>query len=166
MQKLRVDLDQPTIGILIMRYLLSMVWLSQAAAKIFFRSGVANDDHNGFLGNLLYMRDTNPVRFIVSILDKFLIPNYTIILVLVILTELTIGTSLFLGLLTRFGSAIGGLMTISLFLLTLGWGEWIWTYPLIFFPHVLFFLAHSGKKFGLDHLLLERNKLISLKILM
>jgi uncharacterized membrane protein YphA (DoxX/SURF4 family) len=147
--------NQDKVGILIMRYLFAMVWLSQGLIKVIERNHEdMYADYNGFLGDLNYMAATNPNSVVVDILQDFMIPNYEIILILVVLTELSIGTSLLLGLFTRLGSIIGGVMTITLWILTLGWDEWLWTYPLIFFPHVLFFLSRSGQYLGIDKALI------------
>ena len=148
---------QTTIGILIMRYLLAMVWLSEGFAKLFKRDYTFGDsDFNELLGQMKWMRDSNPLHFVSDILSNFLIPNFRIIVVIVIISELAIGCSLFFGLFTRAGSIIAAGYTIVLWLFTLGWGEWVWTYPLIFFPHILFFLSRSGRDFGLDRFIANK----------
>ena len=155
--------NQDQIGIIIMRTLFAMVWFSQGMAKVIRRDSNMYKDHNEFLSELNSMRDTHPLSFVEKFIENVLIPNVDIIVFLVILIELSIGVSLGLGLFTRAGSVIGGLMTISLFILTLGWDEWIWTYPIIFFPHVLFFLSRSGRQVGLDRTFVDsENKIINL----
>ncbi|OLS28315.1 MAG: hypothetical protein HeimC2_08070 [Candidatus Heimdallarchaeota archaeon LC_2] len=155
--------NQDLIGIIIMRTLFAMVWFSQGMAKVIRRDDDMYKDHDEFLSELNYMRVTHPYSFVEKFIENILIQNVDIIVFLVILTELFIGISLGLGLFTRAGSVIGGLMTISLFILTLGWDQWIWTYPIIFFPHVLFFLSRSGRQIGLDRSFVDsENKIVNL----
>ncbi|MHA2249180.1 MAG: DoxX family protein [Candidatus Kariarchaeaceae archaeon] len=152
-------------GIIILRSMFGLLWVSQAMVKLLERDhNDPNADFDGFLGQLYWMRDTHPYSFVSSIIDDLLIPNYEFFLILVIITELSIGISLGLGLMSRLGSLIGAGMSLSLWILTMGWDEWFWTYPLIFFPHILFFLSRSGKQIGIDRYLVSRydNKLIEI----
>ena len=59
----------------------------------------------------------------------FVLPNIAVFGPLVYATEVAIGVSLILGLLTRLGSALGVLMATNLWLgLYSAPGEWPWTY--------------------------------------
>lgn len=148
------------VGIHIMRFLFSLLWLGQGLSKLIIRDTDMYADHNGFLGDLNWMMLTNPNSAVVSLLKDTIIPNVTLFLWLVVLTELFIGFSLALGFFSRLGSVVGGLMTISLWVFTLGWDEWLWTYPLIFFPHLLFMLSKPGQEIGVDRYIkgCERSK--------
>ncbi|MHA2091738.1 MAG: DoxX family protein [Candidatus Kariarchaeaceae archaeon] len=148
-------------GIFQLRLMFALLWFSQGSIKIRDRDPDEKLDHHEFLGQLEWMRDSHPVSFVADFLDSLVIPNSSLFLWLVILTELSIAISLGLGLFTKLGSVLGGLMSATLWLFTLGWPEWFWTYPLIFFPHILFFLVGSGKQTGLDRILLKKtdNKL-------
>ncbi|MCE7736555.1 MAG: DoxX family membrane protein [Candidatus Heimdallarchaeota archaeon] len=151
------------IGIIILRSVLAMVWFSQGMVKVIRRDADMYKDHNEFLSELNYMRVTHPYLIVEKFIEKVLISNVDIVVNFVILTEISIGISLGLGIFTRAGAIAGGLMTISLFILTLGWDQWIWTYPLIFFPHLLFFLSRSGRQIGLDRAFIgSENKIIDL----
>jgi uncharacterized membrane protein YphA (DoxX/SURF4 family) len=154
------------LGIIIIRTLIALMWFSQGFAKVIYRSDDMYLDHDEFLGQLNYMRVTHPNSFIMTILEDVLIPNVDVIVIIVIMTELFIAFSLGLGIFTRLGSLTGGLMAISLWIFTLGWDEWIWTYPLIFFPHVLLLLARSGREVGIDKMIAEKtnNQIINLLI--
>ncbi|MCY3413044.1 MAG: DoxX family membrane protein [Candidatus Heimdallarchaeota archaeon] len=144
------------VGIHLLRYMFALLWLSQALVKLVNRNEDKYLDYNDFLGQLIWMKDTNPLGFIVSLLDYFIIPNVHIFVFLVIAGELFIAFSLGFGLFSRLGGVTGALMTISLWVFTLGWGEWLWTYPLIFVPHLLFILSSPGKEIGLDKILSEK----------
>jgi len=151
------------IGIIIMRTVLAMVWFSQAIGKVILRDNDMYKDHDEFLDQLNYMRVTHPNSFVENFIDNILISNVDFVVYIVIFTELFVALSLGLGLFTRAGAFVGGMMAITLFILTLGWDEWIWTYPLIFFPHVLFFLSRSGRQIGLDRTFVDsENKIINL----
>ena len=148
--------SQDEVGIFILRSMFALLWLTQAGIKIVDRSNEPNMDFHGFLGDLIHMEESNPLGPVSYILRKFLIPYHDILIWLVLATELTIAMTLGLGLFTRLGSFIGILMSGMLWILTLGWGEWFWTYPLLLVPHVLFFLARSGRNIGIDKMLVNR----------
>ena len=151
--------DQPEqFGIILLRSMFALLWFSQGFIKIIDRNTDENFDHHEFLGQLKWMRDSNPLSVVSDFIDSFVIPNSSFVLWLVIITELTIAVSLGLGLLSKLGSGLGAMMSATLWIFTLGWNEWFWTYPLIFFPHILFFLAGSGRQAGLDRLLLKKTE--------
>lgn len=145
------------LGIVTLRLVFAVMWFSQGFTKLINRSDDMYLDNDEFLSQLNYMRVTHPNSIVESILDDILIPNVEIIVIFVIITELFIAFSLGFGVFTRLGSAIGGLMSLSLWILTLGWDEWFWTYPLIFFPHILFILSRSGRDIGIDRILTENS---------
>ncbi|MHA2171136.1 MAG: DoxX family protein [Candidatus Kariarchaeaceae archaeon] len=149
-------------GIIILRSMFALLWLSQGMIKVTDRNNDARKDHHEFLGQLEWMRDSNPYSIVSDFLDWLVIPNSDLIVWIVIFTELSIAVLLGLGLFSRLGSVLGALMTITLWLFTLGWDEWEWTYPLLFFPHILFLLAGSGKHVGLDRWVVDKtdNKLL------
>ena len=152
------------VGIHIMRFLFSLLWISQGLSKILFRDADIYADHNEFLGDLNWMMLTHPSSVVVSLLNNLIIPNVTVFLWLVVLTELFIGISLGIGFFSRLGSVVGGLMSLSLWILTLGWDEWIWTFPLVFFPHLLFLLAKPSRDIGADRFIsnCDRSKKVPL----
>ncbi len=158
--------DPEKFGIILLRTVIAILWFSQAFVKLINRSDEKNSDHDGFVGQLIWMKDTHPNSFVASILEDVLIPNADFIVVLVIMTELFIALSLGLGLFTRLGAVVGTLMIVNLWILTLGWDEWFWTYPLIFFPHIIFILARSGREIGIDRVLAKKtdNRIIDLLI--
>ncbi|MHA2101357.1 MAG: DoxX family protein [Candidatus Kariarchaeaceae archaeon] len=153
-------------GIVFLRIVFAVMWLSQGFAKIINRSDDMYLDHDKFLSELNGMRADHPYPFVANILEDVLIPNVEVLVVLVIMTELFIAFSLGFGVFTRLGSIVGGLMTINLWILTLGWDEWFWTYPLIFFPHILFLVSRSGREIGIDRVLAKNtdNRIIDLLI--
>ena len=105
------------IGIHLLRFMFAFLWLSEGLSKIRVRDSDKYADHNGFLGDLNYMKETNPNPLVVSVLEDILIPYVSLFLVIVVFSELFIGLSLGLGLFSRLGSAIGGLMTVNLWIL-------------------------------------------------
>lgn len=145
------------VGIVILRTLFALMWFSQGIVKVLNRSEDMYLDHDEFLSQLNGMRADHPYPFIANILEDVLIPNVDTLVVLVIMTELFIAISLGFGIFTRLGSVVGGLMALNLWILTLGWDEWFWTYPLIFFPHILFLLAGSGRDVGIDRVIADKS---------
>ncbi|MFQ5857408.1 MAG: hypothetical protein ACE5LU_17515 [Anaerolineae bacterium] len=68
-----------------------------------------------------------------------------------LLTELLIGLSLFLGAFTRLGTAIGTLMSVSIMLSVVEVpGETVWFYIALIGLHLLLGITSSGKTWELD----------------
>ena len=93
-----------------------------------------------------------------SVLVRDLVlPNIAVFGPLVYAIEVAIGASLILGLLTRFGAALGALMAINLWLgLYNAPGEWTWTYMFLVVIQLLFLMDPPGRSLGVDVLLRRR----------
>lgn len=84
-------------------------------------------------------------------LESIIIPHFNAFGYLVLLTELLIGLSLFLGAFTRLGTAIGLFMSANITLtVTNVPGESIWFYVTLIGLHLLLGITRSGRFLGLD----------------
>ncbi|HVC62799.1 MAG TPA: hypothetical protein VND19_20850 [Acetobacteraceae bacterium] len=85
------------------------------------------------------------------------LPNLGLFGPLVYLVEVTIGASLLLGLFSRAGATLGGLMGLNLWLgLYSAPGEWPWTYMFLVIIQALFVIDPPGRVLGADVLLRQR----------
>ncbi len=92
-----------------------------------------------------------------SLLESLIIPNFTLFGYLVLLTELVIGLSLFLGAFTRLGAALGIAMSVNITLSVLNVpGEAAWFYAALISLHLLMGITRSGRVWGLDAHLAEK----------
>jgi len=139
------------LGIVILRIAMASMWISQGLLKAIDRNP-ANPakDYHSFLEQLQLMASTHPDPQIGSLITSILVQNYEIMVWIVIFTELFIGITILFGLFSRIGSFVGMNMTIMLWVLTLGWGEWFFTFPFIFTPMLVIFISNSSHSIGLD----------------
>ena len=155
------------LAILFLRVLIGFMWISQGLIKLIDRAPDALNDHHFFLKQLHDMADTNPIPAVSSLLNNILIPNYQLLTWIVIFLEIGLGFSMIFGIVSRIGSLVGIGFTFVLFINTLGWGEWLWTYPLIAAPMVAIFISSYQNRFGFDNFIHQKysnNKLVDLLI--
>ena len=155
------------LSFLFLRVIIGCMWISQGFIKLIDRTPDALNDHHFFLKQLHDMADTNPIPAVSSILNNILIPNYQLLTWIVIFLEIGLGISMIFGIFSRIGSLVGIGFTLVLFINTLGWGEWLWTYPLIATPMVVIFIASFQNRFGFDNYIHQKfsdNKLVDLLI--
>ena len=139
------------LAIVILRIVMASMWISQSLIKVFDRTpGNPTTDYHSFLLQLQVMASTHPTPQIGSLIDSILVQNYELMVWMVIFTELFIGVTILFGLFSRIGSFIGMNMAIMLWILTMGWGEWIFTYPFIFTPMLVIFISNSSHAIGFD----------------
>jgi uncharacterized membrane protein YphA (DoxX/SURF4 family) len=88
------------------------------------------------------------------LVEQVVLPNFQLFALLVFLTEAAVGGSLILGLFTRAGAFLGGLMAVNLWLgLYRSPAEWPWTYFFLILLQFTFAGVRSGRQLGLDALL-------------
>lgn len=84
-------------------------------------------------------------------------PNYQIFGYLVVGSEALVGVLLLVGLFTRFAALVGLLMSLNLYIgLAAAPDEWLWSYLLMAFVHLLILALAAGRYFGIDSWLHER----------
>ena len=155
-------------SLLVLRVIIGLMWLSEAFIKIIKRSTNNQlSDYNNFLLELHQMADTNPFGFISQIINNLLIPNYLLLLIVVVLLEIWLGIAVIGGIFSRVGSIIGIIYALILYLATLGWGDWPWSYFMIIMAMLVVFISGFQMRIGLDsylHTKYKSNKLIAILI--
>lgn len=150
----RTDSAQRTprvIALWVLRVLVGSMWWQQSLWKI-----PPNFD------GLRYWMQQEVAHACTVLLSDFVsslvLPNLNLFGPLVYLTEVAIGISLLLGLLSRVGALLGVLMGLNLWLgLYSAPGEWPWTYMFLVIIQALFVIDPPGRVLGADVLLRRHN---------
>lgn len=159
--------DSNRLALYVLRVIIGLMWLSEGFIKLVDRYPDPVNDYHFFLQQIQSMADTNPFPFVSSIINNFLVPNYELLAWIVILLEIFLAVSVIAGVFSRIGSFVGVVYTGILFVSALGWGEWIWTYPLIATPMLIIFISSFQTRIGLDqviYLKYKESKLVKLLI--
>jgi uncharacterized membrane protein YphA (DoxX/SURF4 family) len=134
------------VAIWIVRLLIGSMWWQQSLWKV----------PPNYAGLLYWMKQEAAHAAIPlqgQLVDEIVIPHIAIFGPLVYATEVAIGVSLILGLLTRWGALLGVLMGLNLWLgLYSAPGEWPWTYFFLVTIQCLFLIDPPGRSLGVDAL--------------
>ena len=156
---LRVEPGQRTarhIGLWLLRLLVGSMWWQQSLWKI-------PPNYDGLVYWMKQMVDHASVPLQAQLVRDVVLPDIALFGPLVYGIEVLIGVSLMLGLLTRFGAALGALMALNLWLgLYSAPGEWPWTYGFLVIIQMLFVLDPPGRSLGADIVLRQRGRLPAL----
>ena len=137
------------VGIWLLRLLVGGLWWQQSLWKI-------PPNFGGLIYWMKQMVDHAAVGLQSRLVEQVVLPNIGIFGPLVYATEVAIGISLMLGLLTRLGGVLGALMALNLWLgLYSAPGEWPWTYAFLVIIQLLFVIDPPGRSLGADALLLS-----------
>lgn len=91
-----------------------------------------------------------------SFIRDVIIPMRDVFAPFQLVTELALGVFLVIGFLTR-PVAIGGFFfVLNTYLISIGTGEWVWSYYMILAPLVLVAVTGAGQSIGVDAFLKER----------
>lgn len=91
------------------------------------------------------------------LVERVVLPNFTIFGWLVLLVESALGAFLLVGLATRFWALVGIVQTIAIALAVLNApNEWHWSYLLMLLVHIAIFAVAAGRYGGLDGVLRPR----------
>lgn len=94
-----------------------------------------------------------------TLVETVVLPNFHLFAPLVYLVEVFIGVSLMLGVVTRLGGLLGGLMALNLWLgLYRAPQEWPWTYFFLLAIQIVFAVHPPGRSLGVDALLHARRR--------
>ena len=95
-----------------------------------------------------------------DIVKNLVLPNYNVFAPIVYSIEVIVAVTLILGLFTRFGSVLGALFAINLWLgLYNQPSEWPWTYFFLILLQFTFGFLQSGRSLGIDAILARRSNL-------
>ncbi len=135
------------LGIWLARVLIGTMWWQQSLWKV----------PPNYAGLLYWMKqevDHAAIALQSKLVGSIVIPQIDIFGPLVYAIEVSIGVSLIIGLLSRWGALLGLLMGLNLWLgLYSAPGEWPWTYFFLIVIQFLFVIDPPGRCLGVDALL-------------
>lgn len=152
--------DPARLGDWLLRLLIGSMWWQQSLWKL---PPYYTDDPSapfGTTGLAFWMGQIvkfGPFEFQARLVQDVVLAHFYFFAPIVYLTEVGIGVSLMLGLLTRLGGLAGFLMALNLWAgLYVAPGEWPWTYFFLIVIQGLYTLHPPGRSLGLDALLRAR----------
>ncbi len=139
----------------LLRMAYGLLWLQQAMWKIPPDFGLARGD-----GLFYWTQQMARYSFLAAhkhFVEAVVLPHFLLFSWLTLVTELFIGLSHLLGVLSRLGALAALAMSTNLFI---GLGrhpsEWPWSYLMLMGFALLFLVTHPGRVLGLDGLLSRR----------
>jgi uncharacterized membrane protein YphA (DoxX/SURF4 family) len=145
--KTAVSLLRITLGVIILA-----TWFNNLRDGLYTAEGLT-----GFFNWLFDAQNGNGSSLTVykSFLDTAVVPIAGAFAIFQLVGELLLGLALLLGAFTRLFSLIGMFFFANLFLSYFGGHEWIWTYVILFMATLAVYLGYAGRKWGIDHWLLN-----------
>jgi len=135
------------VGIWLVRFIMGAMWWEQSLWKI-------PPHFDGLRYWMEQMTQHAAIPLQGQLVHDIVLPNLWLFGPLVYATEVLIGVSLMLGLLTRLGALLGLLMALNLWLgLYSAPNEWPWTYGFLALLQLLFAIDPPGRSLGIDALL-------------
>jgi uncharacterized membrane protein YphA (DoxX/SURF4 family) len=151
-----IQRDTSHVGVWLLRAVVGGMWWQQSLWKI-------PPNYDGLIYWMKQMVEHASIPLQGDLVQAIVLPNIAVFGPLVYATEVFIGASLILGVLTRLGSLLGLLMALNLWLgLYSAPGEWPWTYAFIIIIHLLFIIDPPGRTLGFDMLLRRRYHILTL----
>ena len=143
-----------------LRFLVGAMWWQQSLWKLppyYTDDPAAPFGTTGLAFWMKQMVEFAPFELQASFVKNVVLEHFYLIAPLVYLTEVAIGVSLILGLLTRLGGLAGFLMAANLWAgLYVAPHEWPWTYFFLVVIQAIYTLHPPGRSLGLDVLLRAR----------
>lgn len=128
------------------RIVFGLLWLTQSSWKT-----PPFDLLRSFTGYAVSDPVFAPYSFVV---EKVVLPNFTIFGWLTTVTEVSIGAFLILGLTTRLWAVVGMAQTVAISLSIINApNEWSWAFHMMFAGHAILWATAAGRTFGLDGVL-------------
>ena len=144
------------LGIWLIRFVVGAMWWQQSLWKI-------PPNFDGLRYWMQQMAEHASIPLQGQLVADVVLPNIQIFGPLVYATEVFIGVSLILGIVTRLGALLGLLMALNLWLgLYSAPNEWPWTYAFIVILQLGFLIDPPGSSLGADALLRRRTRVSSL----
>lgn len=145
------------LTLVIVRVAMGWLWMSNLSWKLPPTFDCEPGEGDGlcyWMGEMVEHSIFPPQAWLV---ENVFLPHYEIFGYLVVGMELLTGVLLILGLLTRFAALLGAVQSANLFLgLSSSPDEWIWSYLMLLFLHLILLATAAGRYFGLDAYLHER----------
>jgi uncharacterized membrane protein YphA (DoxX/SURF4 family) len=144
------------VAIWLIRLVLGIMWWQQSLWKV-------PPNYDGLLYWMQQMVEHASIPLQGQVVGDLVIPNIAVFGPLIYATEVAIGVSLMLGVLTRLGALLGLGMAVNLWLgLYSAPNEWPWTYGFLVLLQLLFVIDPPGRALGLDALWRRRGSKLGL----
>ena len=146
-RRLPTDTSLARAAVAVVRIVFGLLWLTQASWKTppDFRT------LRTFTGWAVEFPVVAPYAFVV---EKVVLPNFTLFAWITLLTEVSLGAFLLLGLATRFWAVVGMVQTVVITMSVINAPhEWSWAYYMMLMGHVAIWATAAGRTFGLDGVL-------------
>jgi thiosulfate dehydrogenase [quinone] large subunit len=112
-----------------------------------------NDPPSGLYHSASYALSHEVFHPYTLLIERLVLPNFTVFGWIVLLVEASLGAFLLIGLATRFWALVGVAQTVMIMLSVLNAPhEWLWSYVLMLLVHVALFATSAGRYAGLDGL--------------
>lgn len=142
----------PLFWMALMRIMLGLLflttWASNASKGFYTPSGLED-----------FLRDTlneDSLGFYRTFIEDVIIPIRGVFAPFQLITEFLLGLALLFGFMTRGAALAGAFFIINTYLLSIGTGEWPWSYFTVLGLLGAIYLAKAGRSVGLDVLLHKR----------
>lgn len=137
-----------SLAISLFRMLVGAMWIHQAYQKAPWKEF-------GWLRSFMLKEIENPTfEFYRNLLEEVALPNFELVGYSTFFLELALGICLLVGFLIPLASGAGALWTINIAMGAFSVpGEWPWTWPLLFMPHLVFLTSGRGRWLSIDRLL-------------
>ncbi len=155
---LSVDQKQRTVKdvwMCLARILLGSMWWQQTLWKLPpYYTDLPSVPDSGLKHWMIEMVNNAAFGIQSALVKDIVLPHFNIFAPMVYAIESFIGASLILGLFTRFGAILGGLMAVNLWLgLYNSPSEWPWTYFFLILLQFTFGVLQAGRNLGFDAIL-------------
>lgn len=142
----------PLVWMALMRIMLGLMflttWGSNLSKDLYTPDGLEN-----FLRGQL---NEDSLPFYQSFLEDVIIPAKAVFAPFQLVSEGLLGLALLLGIFTRPSTVIGFFFMVNVYLLSIGTGEWAWSYFLAIGLLGGVFFANAGRWLGIDGWLYQR----------
>ena len=147
----------PPVSVALFRLVFGILYLDMALQKAPWVVGDGGRPF-GWLYGFIWKQINHPTfDFYPAFLKGVVLPNFTLFGYLTFLTEIALGLSFLLGVLTVLGGLGGALWQVNIAIGSYSVpGEWSWIWFLLIAPHLVFAHSRAGRRLGLDRLLRAR----------
>ncbi len=154
-------------GLAALRIFVGIIFFANGLAKLTGERNIALGWYRGFLivrneaRNILQFevnernRTGTQVPYLKEVVNDVILPNWDILQWVVTATELGVGASLILGLVSRGAALVGLLFQLFLALVYASSNRWMFEQPHEYVPLFILAIVPSGRYWGLDGLLLR-----------
>lgn len=142
----------PLFWMALLRIMLGLLflttWASNASKGLYTPSGLEE-----------FLRDTlndDSIRLYATFIEDVVIPIRDVFAPFQLISEFLLGLALLVGFCTRWAALFGAFFIVNTYLLSVGTGEWAWSYFSVLSVLGAVYLSKAGRSVGVDVLLHKR----------